>query len=774
MPFLDSETPNLLNKRQSTGQTLNQINNLPVSTGTVLRAGFEEATTGTATTGQITNYFAIEKADLKGKKLSEEEFKNSPLFRQGIKYYDGMTDKGLEIINDRQQRQEYRDTIASKAPATFLASTLASSFVDPVNLGVSVATAGAGTVLSKIPSVAKMGYRLSKAQKLVGGALAESAVGTAVTGYGANQLGKTTSDDYTIENGIVDFTVGAGLSIGLPLAGGAVKNVVNNYRLNKVEQSITKQAVDNGIDPEYLLSNIGVESSFNPKKVNPDTEAFGYYQFLPSTAKEYGIDKNSTVQEQTQAFIQFTNDNKSYLEKQLGRDVDNLDLYMAHWLGRGGASKVLQYSNDTRFLDIPDIGKTYDNPKAVLTQNGLPENATIGEMKRSRANRMSGALRNIDKRKNFNSEMDILVKTDHAMAKSLNDDVVTFNEINAKELQKISDEADNYLKQFNDDFDKTLSDIETKVLQDNVDLELMRSETMQNLDGYQSTFNAKLTEFNMKNQEIFKDIFDGKIDPVDFYQEINHKAYSDTFNQLATLKQKHTDIASKIESFNLENRKLELAKQSQVPIDTLNAIDNEISTLKEQRQLERERLKGKRLKLFDAETETILTDLKNKKTDITLSQFATNADNQSIDYIQALKQANRTARQELQSLKAELQNAKTEIQATSQALGQMNQDFKQKINKFVNESFLQNLEAKKTYIDYEGANSIDATTEYLDSITDSDTMKSLESDIERLKNENVLDDDMLDLVNKIYENDETLLNDMYSSVKGCLLGGGGN
>lgn len=759
MPFLDSETPNLLSKRQSTGQTLNQINNLPVSTGTVLRAGFEEATTGTATTGQITDYFAIKKADLKGKKLSEEEFKNSPLFRQGIKYYDGMTDKGLEIINDRQQRQEYRDTIASKAPATFLASTLASSFVDPVNLGVSVATAGAGTVLSKIPSVAKMGYRLSKAQKLVGGALAESAVGTAVTGYGANKLGKTTSDDYGIENGIVDLTVGFGLSVGLPLAGGAVKNVVNNYRLNKVEQSITKQAVDSGIDPDYLLSNIGVESNFDAKTVNPDTGAFGYYQFLPSTAKEYGIDKNSTVQEQTQAFIQFTNDNKSYLEKQLGRDVDNLDLYMAHWLGRGGASKVLQYSNDTRFLDIPDIGKTYDNPKAVLTQNGLPENATIGEMKRSRANRMSGALRNIDKRKNFASEMDILVKTDHAMAKSLNDNVVDFKEINAKELQKISDEADNYLKQFNDDFDKTLSDIETKVLQDNVDLELMRGDTLVNLQNYQMKFNAKLTEFNMKNQEIFKDIFNGKIDPVDFYQEINHKAYSDTFNQLATLKQKYTDIANNIQ--NLQNNK---------PLHRVLSIDPNGEIAQD-------------LKAYDITPKTAIGlfkkgGLKNADNVIPSEYKNYNIKNDGAGYADRNDLIDKIVEsynsKNIKSLKAELQNAKTEIQATSQALGQMNQDFKQKINKFVNDSFLQTLEAKKTYIDYEGANSIDATTEYLDSITDSDAMKSLESDIERLKNENALDDDMLDLVNEIYENDETLLNDMYSSVKGCLLGGGGN
>jgi len=39
---------------------------------------------------------------------------------------------------------------------------------------------------------------------------------------------------------------------------------------------------------------------------------------------------------------EYAKDNKSWLEKRLGRSVDSTDLYMAHFLGPGGAAKVLK------------------------------------------------------------------------------------------------------------------------------------------------------------------------------------------------------------------------------------------------------------------------------------------------------------------------------------------------------------------------------------------------------------------------------------------------
>lgn len=771
MAFLDNIPPDLAKKKQSTGQLLGNIYKAPVSTAQAISAGAEEAFYGVGTLNQGLDYLAIQSADTENKTpLTEESYKSSEFFRDDITYYKGMTQEGLSLINDRKQNQEYRDFISSKAPFSFGATALVSSFAEPANLGISVATVGAGGLLAKVPKFAKIASGLSKTGRFVAGTVAESAVSTAITGYASNKLSEKTQDEQlTLTDHALNFAGDVGLSIGIDRLGKAVSKGVANYRLNQMEKSIVTQAETGGLTPDYILSTVGVESNFNPKAVNRDTGAFGYFQFLPSTAKEYGITPNSTIAEQTDAFIKFTNENKAYLEKELGRDIDNVDLYMAHWLGRGGASKILQYKNDVKFLDV--AGDIYDNPRAVLTQNGLPEDATIGDMKRSRANKMAKGLRSVDRRKTFTTDMDLLVKTDHAMAKSLNDEVVTFNEINAKEMQKISDDADNFLKQFNDDFDKQITDIENRISQDNTDLELLRAENVATITNFKEQFDVKYSELLNKNQTLFKDIFDFKIDPVDFYAEVDHKTYTGTFNELNIKKQQYNEIATQIQNFDLEARKTEIAKQSQVPLDTINAIDNEINTLKEQRVLERENLKGKKLRLFDSQTENLLNDLKSKKTDITLSQFATNADNQSIDYIQALKQANRTARQELQSLKQQLTATKADIQSTSAALSQMNQDFKQSINKFMNDSFLQSLNPKREYIDYEGASEIDATTDYINSIKPSEAMQSLENDIDRLKQEGVLDDEMQELVNRLYEIDDNTFNSMYSSVKGCLLGG---
>ena len=39
---------------------------------------------------------------------------------------------------------------------------------------------------------------------------------------------------------------------------------------------------------------------------------------------------------------EYAKDNKAWLQKTLGRPVDSTDLYLAHFLGPGGAAKVLK------------------------------------------------------------------------------------------------------------------------------------------------------------------------------------------------------------------------------------------------------------------------------------------------------------------------------------------------------------------------------------------------------------------------------------------------
>lgn len=1049
MSFLSNQTPDNLNKRATVGQTLSQISNMPVTIGQAISAGIEEAFQGTATTGQVADYFSVLSAEKTGTQLSKEDYEKSGMSHPNIAWYKGMTDKSLAIAYDRQQKQYARDFIASKAPIISFASTLGASFADPVNLGVSALTLGSGGVLSKIPKVASMAKSLSRTQRLTAGIVAESAVGAAITGVGASYMGQKTGDEYGVADTIIDATVGAGLSLGARKIG----DVYQNYRLNNIEKGIVQQVSDAGIDANYTLGTIGIESSFNPKKPNPNTGAFGYYQFTPRTAKQYGITPNSTIQEQTDAFIRFTNDNKAILEKSLKRDVDNVDLYMAHWLGAGGASKVLQYKNDVKFLDIPDIDKIYDNPEAVLTQNGLPRDATIGQMKRSRADRMARELRAKSRQQNFNQEMDLLVRTDHATAKALNDDPVTFHELNAQELSTISKDADNFLKKFNEDFDRTIAETEAKIASDDADLGLLRAENLETITKFKEQFDTKYAELWGKNKELFKDVFDFKADPIDFYAEVDHKAYADVFNELNVKKQQYNDIALQIE--NVKNSPIETpTKEQPKPLHSVLSIDPQGQLAKDLKAYDitpktaiglfkkggatdadriipsqypeyfikndgagytdRNDLIDKIVASFNKKSENnlqktmsqsaikktitkdgfidvdkffekneytaddILNILKgssyfskgqlkvidaisrhkdfNKDLKIIIEPNKGNANNYGssnshynpnkneivifkdnlnepskievvilheithaftnmfihknfknpntkgfkllknletimresfpvledwvrsnpfdektnkyikfyTDYISrkdyisvvfdnpkpnqllgnertyhefiavtlsdvffANKLANVTLKEKilkiinavadifkdmlnipksesnsifdnlfynfeqilalqnidnvkknpnseiLNSLKQQLDATKADIQSNSAALSKMNQDFKQSINKFINDTFQEQIKGKKTFIDYEAAAQIDATTDYIDSLTDSDVIKSLETDIERLKNEGVLDEEMTELVNRIYENDDALVDKVGSSIKGCLLGGGG-
>ena len=51
-----------------------------------------------------------------------------------------------------------------------------------------------------------------------------------------------------------------------------------------------------GLDPNILKSLTSVESNFNPSALNKETGASGLLQFIPATAKAYGIDPNDPAQ----------------------------------------------------------------------------------------------------------------------------------------------------------------------------------------------------------------------------------------------------------------------------------------------------------------------------------------------------------------------------------------------------------------------------------------------------------------------------------------------
>jgi hypothetical protein len=144
-----------------------------------------------------------------------------------------------------------------------------------------------------------------------------------------------------------------------------------------VVSNIQQASRDSGISFSYLMAQAGKESAFKSEVSSHSSSAAGLFQFTRGTwlslvkthgadhglgdladkihrsaHGEYVVDDPATRQQildlrrnpeiSAQMAGAYAKDNKTRLEKTLGRPVDSTDLYMAHFLGPGGAAKVLK------------------------------------------------------------------------------------------------------------------------------------------------------------------------------------------------------------------------------------------------------------------------------------------------------------------------------------------------------------------------------------------------------------------------------------------------
>ena len=105
-----------------------------------------------------------------------------------------------------------------------------------------------------------------------------------------------------------------------------------------------------GMDLGYMLAKAGQESGFDPNIKAKTSSATGLYQFTDSTWRgmvrkygaKYGIGMDDRQDPRANAIMGglFARDNAAYLRSR-GLPTSNTDLYMAHFLGAGGAAKFL-------------------------------------------------------------------------------------------------------------------------------------------------------------------------------------------------------------------------------------------------------------------------------------------------------------------------------------------------------------------------------------------------------------------------------------------------
>jgi hypothetical protein len=153
----------------------------------------------------------------------------------------------------------------------------------------------------------------------------------------------------------------------------AVRNVMGT----KVGAAIQQAAARTGVDFDYLFSQAKIESGFNPNARARTSSATGLFQFIDQTwlstvhkhGANHGLDWAASAIKQgaggryyvadpgtRQAILdlrrdpnaassmaaEFAADNQAYLEGELSRPMESVDLYLAHFLGAGGAEKFLR------------------------------------------------------------------------------------------------------------------------------------------------------------------------------------------------------------------------------------------------------------------------------------------------------------------------------------------------------------------------------------------------------------------------------------------------
>lgn len=148
-----------------------------------------------------------------------------------------------------------------------------------------------------------------------------------------------------------------------------------------VEAAVRNASTRTGVDFSYLMEKAAVESGFRTDVKSSSSSATGLYQFIDSTwlttLRDHGADhglgkyadaiqtrgdgrayvadpalkreildlrKDPTVSALMAA--EFTRDNKEYLEDTVQGKIGSTELYMAHFLGAGGAAKFLNAMKD--------------------------------------------------------------------------------------------------------------------------------------------------------------------------------------------------------------------------------------------------------------------------------------------------------------------------------------------------------------------------------------------------------------------------------------------
>jgi hypothetical protein len=129
-----------------------------------------------------------------------------------------------------------------------------------------------------------------------------------------------------------------------------------------------------GADFSYLVKQAAVESSFDPNAKAKGSSATGLYQFIQSTwldmvdkyGEKYGLDTSSMSRKDLMALrkdpevsscmaAELSQENGEFLNNNWGGEVGETELYLAHFMGAGGAASFLKAKDNNPMMAAADL-----------------------------------------------------------------------------------------------------------------------------------------------------------------------------------------------------------------------------------------------------------------------------------------------------------------------------------------------------------------------------------------------------------------------------------
>lgn len=177
----------------------------------------------------------------------------------------------------------------------------------------------------------------------------------------------------------------------------------------RIINAVQKASAQTGVDFQFLMEKASTESSFNPAAKAKSSSATGLFQFIENTwlnmvknyGEKYGLGKYAsaiTVSDDGKACVkdcdlkneilnlrknpeisalmagEYSAENKEILQAKVGGDIGATELYLAHFLGAGGAAKFLN-SRDTN----PDAKAASVLPQAAAANKSVFYDRSTGK-----------------------------------------------------------------------------------------------------------------------------------------------------------------------------------------------------------------------------------------------------------------------------------------------------------------------------------------------------------------------------------------------------------